>query len=138
MNLKKLAKKLTVEEIYALIRKFDYEVGECFIDYNESYIQNSNLAFYLLGKGLITKDIFNRLISDNLLRTCDLNEILSECNIDDDLEKRFILAEITQNFDVFLGRLIKAYKEYDLDFSISKNFIKEIKPEINKFYKGRA
>ena len=81
MNLKKLAKKLTVEEIYALIRKFDYEVGECFIDYNESYIQNSNLAFYLLGKGLITKDIFNRLISDNLLRICDLNEILSECNI---------------------------------------------------------
>lgn len=138
MNLKKLAKKLTVEEIYAFIRKFDYEVGECFIDYNESYIQNSNLAFYLLGKGLITKDIFNRLISDNLLRTCDLNEILSECNIDDDLEKRFILAEITQNFDVFLGRLIKAYKEYDLDFSISKNFIKEIKPEISKFYKGRA
>lgn len=120
--LREYLKKLSTKEIYYLIRHFDFEVGECFIDYNETYVQNSNLIFYLLGKNIINKSKINELTSNNLIITSDLNEIFFYCGITNDYEKRLILAEITQSFDVLLNRLNNAFKDHNLNINLSDDF----------------
>lgn len=115
-------KELSVKDIYILIRNFDFEVGECFIDYNESFVQNTNLVFYLLGRGIINTIQLNDLIDKQLIKICDLNEILYECGIIRDNDKRLILAELTQNFDTLLKRLYNAYEEYHLCFTVNQDF----------------
>lgn len=44
----------TVDEMYQAIRDWEMEAGEDFVDYFDSSINEANLLFWALGKGLIT------------------------------------------------------------------------------------
>ena len=54
----------SVEVIYKTIRIWEYEAGEDFIDQNESIVNEIPFANYLLGKGLISKEMLNNLLKE--------------------------------------------------------------------------
>jgi hypothetical protein len=126
-------KSLESTEIYTLLRNFEFCTGEDFLDYNEDYINKANLAFYLLGNGIISKSQFNICIDTNILRSGDLNELFEEFEIID-IYRLKILADISVNFDTLLKRLFGTYKIYELDFEITQDLIEKIKPELKILY----
>jgi hypothetical protein len=126
-------KKLDSKQIYCLLRNYNLQVGECFLDYNENYISNSNLLFYLLGQGLINSNEVNRCINSKLLINADLNEIFEEFEIIYNFRLK-IIADMSVNFDALLKRLYKSYKEYNLDFELSNDLMEKLIPELKTLY----
>lgn len=126
-------KKLDSKQIYCLLRNFEMQVGEDFLDYNENFINKANLAFYLLGNGVINKSQFNICIETKILSSGDLNELFEEFEIMFIYRLKFI-SDISVNFNILLERLFLAYKEYNLDFEISKDLLEKLRPELKILY----
>jgi hypothetical protein len=126
-------KKLDSKQIYCLLRNFEMQVGEDFLDYNENFINKANLAFYLLGNGVINKSQFNICIETKILSSGDLNELFEEFEIMFIYRLKFI-SDISVNFNILLERLFLAYKEYNLDFEISKDLLEKLIPELKTLY----
>jgi hypothetical protein len=126
-------KSLESTEIYCLLRNYDLCVGECFIDYNENYINKTNLLFYLLGTREIVQDQINYFIRNELHKRLDLNEIFDELRFSYNARLK-VLADISVNFDILLKRLFNAYQEYELGFEISEDLIEKIRPELKELY----
>jgi len=126
-------KKLDSKQIYCLLRNFEMQVGEDFLDYNENFINKANLAFYLLGNGVINKSQFNICIETKILSSGDLNELFEEFEIMFIYRLKFI-SDISVNFNILLERLFLAYKEYNLDFEISKDLLEKLIPELKILY----
>jgi hypothetical protein len=126
-------KKLDSKQIYCLLRNYNLQVGECFLDYNEDYVNKSNLLFYLLGKGLIDSNEANRCINNKMLINADLNELFEEFEIIYNFRLK-IIADMSVNFDALLKRLYRSYKEYNLNFEISKDLLEKLIPELKTLY----
>lgn len=126
-------KKLDSKQIYCLLRNFEMQVGEDFFDYNENFINKTNLAFYLLGNGVISKSQLNICIETKILSSGDLNELFEELEIIFLYRLKFI-SDISVNFNILLERLFLAYKEYNLDFEISKDLLEKLIPELKILY----
>jgi hypothetical protein len=126
-------KKLDSVQIYCLLRNYELCIGEDFLDYNENYINRTNLAFYLLGVGAINISELNRCINKKVLAQGDLNELFEEFEIRSIYRLKF-LADLTVNFDTLLKRLFQAYKDYSLDFEISVDLLEKIRPELKELY----
>jgi hypothetical protein len=126
-------KSLESTEIYCLFRNYDLCIGECFLDYNENYVNKTNLLFYLLGTREIVQDQINYIIKHEMHKRSDLNEIFDELRFSYNARLK-ILADISVNFDILLKRLFESYQEYELDFEISKDLLEKIRPELKELY----
>jgi len=117
-------------KIFNLISHFETEMGEDFIDQNESIIKESCLVFWLLGKGYLNKhqvDIWSTI------GKCDvgLNSLLGGYQDDYSLfphgegeeecytKRNEILAELISELSIYESRLMDIMNE----FNCMENFI---------------
>ncbi len=120
--------KMDKKSIYKLIRNFELEMGEDFIDQNESIINEKCLMFWMLGKGFISgKNIDSYCEPNN--NFIDLNDMLcgseqyyalfpnGQCEEDCHLKAMEILSELISEVEFYQKRLMDIIKEHQLDIT---------------------
>lgn len=131
--------KLEKKHIYKLIRNYELEVGEDFLDQNCGFINETALIFWLLGKGYICGDKIEAYSKD---RFTDLQSIL--CGDIDayslfpngvEEEKCYyksleILSDLISQVETYQNRLVDILKEKEnnerfLDYSSRNDYLED-------------
>ncbi|MGM0837735.1 MAG: hypothetical protein ACQEV7_16390 [Bacillota bacterium] len=125
---------MTKDEIYGLIKSWEEDVGESFVDYFNSDINARTYMTWCLGRKYISPNQFNAWLvaySENKLEADDPNYfvynedndedvpfavvISEEWNEEDQRKAYQILAEFISEIDDYIGRLKEFLSEYDLE-----------------------
>lgn len=116
--------ELDKKHVYKLIRNFEYEAGENFVDQNESIVNERCMLFWMLGKGYITGEQITMYAEDSS-KLIDLNYILNACEVpfalfpmgNQEEETHFksmeVLAEIISEVPHYQERLLEIVNEWE-------------------------
>lgn len=113
-----------IKSIYKLIRNFEFEVGESFVDQNESIVDDKCMMFWMLGRGYIHPEQIDSYVHTKFT---ELNNIL--CGYDDafalfpfgeaseecHFKAMLVLAEFISGIEIYQNRLAKILKEADCE-----------------------
>ncbi len=123
--------ELTKKHIYKLIRNFEFEAGEDFVDQNESIVNERCMLFWMFGKGYITGKQITMYAKDSS-PLVDLNDILTayevpfalfpmgQCEEDAHFKAMEVLAELISEVPHYQERLLEIVNEYERFTSYEK------------------
>lgn len=119
----------SVEMIYKAIRWKELDMGEDFIDQNESIVKEVPFATWLLGRGYINKEQLNSFLDSNYMYS-GLQSLLGgydepycvfpygECEEESCFKKYHVLAEYISQMDNLRKRLFRCLVEDEDNESI--------------------
>lgn len=120
------------KHIYKLIRNFEFEAGEDFIDQNEHIVNAKCILFWMFGKGYINGDKIKIYGEDPNQNFIGLTDVLKgyeapyslfpygECEEDCHFKAMEILAEFISECEMYQNRLMKIMNEYEQNSSYLK------------------
>lgn len=133
--------ELDKKHIYKLIRNFEYEAGEDFVDQNESIVNERCMLFWMLGKGYISGEQISMYAKDSR-KLIDLNDILSAYEVpfallpmgsqEEDAHSKSmeVLAELISEVPHYQERLLKIVNKHE-EFTSYEKYDEKFEKEYN-------
>lgn len=127
--------EFTQEEVYKLLRSWEYGEGENFFDYNESIINILCLAFWLYGKNYMDRKQLIVFVKTPIYGYDDIffgefGIFKNECMGNYEFAMYWIMSDLLKDLPAYIERIRKTFKEHEIDFEISSDYEEEMKKEI--------
>lgn len=134
--------EFTQEEVYKLLRSWEYGEGENFFDYNESIINILCLAFWLYGKNYMDRMQLMAFVKtpiygyDDIFFDEEIGIFKNHYNnsgykdIDYEFAMYWIMSGLLKDLPTYINRIKETFKTHEIDFEISSDYEEEMEKEI--------